>query len=134
GNSMEGLHCFNSANFALPLPTCTMTGLTLPVLDYCHSTSQSGCTAAEATHPTGCSITGGFVYRGCRMPDLRGRYFYSDFCSGFIRSPRPAAPRTPRVHVAALFPGGTLSVSLFGLDASGELYVVHRGGGSDGAV
>src|SRR5207253_3174072 len=35
-NIMEGLHCFNSANFAMPLSTCTMTGLTLPVLDYCH--------------------------------------------------------------------------------------------------
>ena len=125
-NSMEGLHCF--------LPTCTMTGLTLPVLDYCHSTSQSGCTAAEATHPTGCSITGGFVYRGCRMPDLRGRYFYSDFCRGFIRSLSGGDPATAQDHTAALFPGGTLNVSSFGLDARGELYVVHRGGGSDGAV
>src|SRR5205809_2045974 len=125
-NSMEGLHCF--------LPTCTMTGLTLPVLDYCHSTSQSGCTAAEATHPTGCSITGGFVYRGCRMPDLRGRYFYSDFCRGFIRSLSGGDPATAQDHTAALFPGGRLNVSSFGLDARGELYVVHRGGGSDGAV
>src|SRR5438034_924042 len=97
-NIMEGLHCF--------LPTCTMTGLTLPVLDYCHSTSQSGCTGAEATHPTGCSITGGFVYRGCRMPDLRGRYFYSDFCRGFIRSLSGGDPATAQDHTAALFPGG----------------------------
>src|SRR5437867_3377698 len=125
-NIMEGLHCF--------LPTCTMTGLTLPVLDYCHSTSQSGCTAAGATHPTGCSITGGFVYRGCRMPDLRGRYFYSDFCRGFIRSLSGGDPATAQDHTAALFPGDTLNVSSFGLDARGELYVVHRGGGSDGAV
>ena len=111
-----------------------MTGLTLPILDYCHSTSQNGCTAAEATHPTGCSITGGFVYRGCRMPDLRGRYFYSDFCGGFIRSFGAGDPGTAQDHTAALFPGGTLNVSSFGLDARGELYVVHRGGGSDGAV
>src|SRR5947207_6482614 len=133
-NSLEGLHCFNSANPDMPLATCTMTGLTLPVLDYCHRTSQNGCTAAEATHPTGCSITGGFVYRGCRMPDLRGRYFYSDFCRGFIRSFRGGGPATAQDHTAALFPGGRLNVSSFGLDARGELYVVHRGGGSDGAV
>ncbi len=133
-NIMEGLHCFNPANFAMPLSTCTMTGLTLPILDYCHSTSQNGCTAAEATHPTGCSITGGFVYRGCRMPDLRGRYFYSDFCSGFIRSLRAGDPGTAQDHTAALFPGGPLNVSSFGLDARGELYVAHLGGGSDGAV
>src|SRR5437867_58115 len=133
-NIMEGFHCFNPANFTMPLSTCTMTGLTLPVLDYCHSTSQNGCTAAEATHPTGCSVTGGFVYRGCRIPDLRGRYFYSDFCSGFIRSFGAGDPGTAQDHTAALFPGGTLNVSSFGLDARGELYVVHRGGGSDGAV
>jgi len=133
-NIMEGLHCFNPADFGTPLPTCTMTGLTLPILDYCHGTSQNGCTGAETAHPTGCSITGGFVYRGCRMPDLRGRYFYSDFCSGFIRSLRAGDPGTAQDHTAALFPGGTLNVSSFGLDARGELYVVHRGGGSDGAV
>ena len=133
-NVMEGRHCFNPANFASPLPTCAMSGLTLPVLDYCHRTAQSGCTAAEATHPTGCSITGGFVYRGCRMPDLRGRYFYSDFCSGFIRSLVGGDPATAQDHTAALFPGGTPQVSSFGLDARGELYVVAYGGGSDGAV
>jgi len=133
-NIMEGRHCFNSANFNTPLATCSMTGLTLPVLDYCHSTSENGCTAAEATHPTGCSVTGGFVYRGCRMPALHGRYFYSDFCSGFIRSLSGGDPGTAQDHTAALFPGGTLNVSSFGLDARGELYVVHLGGGSDGAV
>jgi hypothetical protein len=68
------------------------------------------------------------------MPDLRGRYFYSDFCSGFIRSFGAGDPGTAQDHTAALFPGGTLNVSSFGLDARGELYVVHRGGGSDGAV
>jgi len=133
-NIMEGRHCFNTANFGNPLPTCTMTGLTLPILDYCHGTSQNGCTGAETAHPTGCSITGGFVYRGCRMPDLRGRYFYSDFCSGFIRSLSSGDPGTAQDHTAALFPAGTLNVSSFGLDARGELYVVHHGGGSDGAV
>ena len=91
-------------------------------------------TGPETAHPTGCSITGGFVYRGCRMPDLRGRYFYSDFCSGFIRSLNSGDPGTAQDHTAALFPAGTLNVSSFGLDARGELYVVHHGGGSDGAV
>src|SRR5437773_1526299 len=133
-NIMEGRHCFNTANFNTPLSTCTMTGLTLPVLEYCHGTSQNGCTGAETTHPTGCSITGGFVYRGCRMPDLRGRYFYSDFCSGFIRSFGGGDPQTGEDHTTALFPGGTLNVSSFGLDPRGELYVVHWGSGSDGAV
>jgi cysteine-rich repeat protein len=133
-NVMEGLHCFDPVNFNTPLPTCVMTGLTPPILDYCHSTSENGCSAAEATHPTGCSITGGFVYRGCRMPDLRGRYFYSDFCSGFIRSLIGGDPGTVQDHTAALFPAGRITVSSFGLDARGELYVTDLGGGTDGAV
>jgi len=136
-NIMEGRHCFNTANFDMPLATCDMTGLTSPVLEYCHSHSQSGCTGAAATHPTGCSITGGFVYRGCRMPDLRGRYFYSDYCAGFIRSFKGVSggdAQDVQDHTSALFPGGTFNVSSFGLDARGELYITDLGGGSDGAV
>src|SRR5439155_896808 len=64
----------------------------------------------------------------------RGRYFYSDVCSGFIRSLSSGDPGTAQDHTAELFPAGTLNVSSFGLDARGELYVVHHGGGSDGAV
>ncbi len=136
-NVMEGRHCFNTLDFGTPLPTCTMTGLTLPVLEYCHSTGENGCDPPENAHPTGCSITGGFVYRGCRMPDLHGRYFYSDYCAGFIRSFKGVSggdAQDVQDHTIALFPGGTLNVSSFGLDARGELYILDLGGGSNGAV
>src|SRR5207245_10179598 len=66
-NIMEGRHCFNTANFNTPLSTCTMTGLTLPVLDYCHITSQNGCTGAETTHPTGCPTTTALRHRDRRL-------------------------------------------------------------------
>src|SRR5207249_10024775 len=91
-NIMEGLHCYNTADFGTPRPTCTMTGVTRPVLDYCHSTSQNVCTGAETMHQTGCSITARSVYRGCRLPDLRGLYLSSTSCSGCIRRLRRAAP------------------------------------------
>jgi cysteine-rich repeat protein len=139
-NIMEGRHCFNTLDFGTPLPTCTMTGFTLPVLEYCHSTGENGCVAPENAHPTGCSITGGFVYRGCRMPDLRGRYFYSDFCSAFIRSFKGVSggdAQDVQDHTTALAPGGGLSidaVSSFGEDARGELYITDLGSGSDGEV
>ena len=139
-NIMEGRHCFNTADFNTPLPNCAMTGLTLPVLDYCHSTSQNDCTGAETTHPAGCAITGGFVYRGCRMPDLRGRYFYSDFCAAFIRSFKGVSggdAQDVQDHTAALAPGGGRSidnVTSFGEDARGELYITDWGSGSDGEV
>jgi len=70
----------------------------------------------------GCSITGGFVYRGS-VAAARGRYFYGDYCSGIIwsikRGSRPLVRREPfRVE----------NPSSFGEDARGELYVVsHRG-------
>lgn len=66
-NITEGSLCF-------PADPCDTQGLTLPALEYAHDASG------------GCSITGGRVYRGTAIPELRGRYFYSDFCNGWLRS------------------------------------------------
>jgi cysteine-rich repeat protein len=112
-NTMEGLHCFN------PSSGCDQTGLTLPVVEYGHG--------------IGCSVTGGYVYRGCAMPDLRGRYFYADYCSAFVKSFVISAgvATGKRDDTAELAPGGGLSidsVSSFGEDARGELYIVDLGG------
>ena len=63
--TMEGSHCFSS-------PDCDSDGLELPVIEYPHS--------------EGCSVTGGYVYRGAAIPELDGHYFYGDWCTGFIRS------------------------------------------------
>lgn len=104
-NIMEGMHCYNASS-------CTEQGLALPVLEY--------------SHAEGCSITGGFVYRGTRVPGVVGRYFYSDFCSGFLRS--------------FMYDGSTVSeettwdvgdlghVQSFGEDANGELYLLSANG------
>ena len=80
----------------------------------------------------GCSVTGGFVYRGCRMPDLRGTYFYSDFCTGWIRTfrivrgvAREHSDRTAELVASGFVVGATTS---FGEDARGELYVLARPG------
>jgi cysteine-rich repeat protein len=128
---MEGRHCFD------PPTGCDQTGLTLPVLEYCHDDTPGAC----GSHPRGCSITGGFVYRGCAMPDLRGRYFYADFCAAFIRSFAGVAggvAQDDRDHTAELDPGGGRridQVSSFGEDARGELYVVDYGtGATDGEL
>ena len=53
-------------------PTAPRDGITFPVVEY--------------TPRQGCSITGGVVYRGCRMPGYAGTYFYGDYCAGFVRS------------------------------------------------
>lgn len=78
---------------------------------------------AVYSHGAGCSVTGGFVYRGQAVPALAGRYLYGDYCSGTIWSlaaKGKAAPRREPVNVANL-------VS-FGEDAAGELYAVSHGG------
>ncbi|HSP98160.1 MAG TPA: PQQ-dependent sugar dehydrogenase, partial [Candidatus Dormibacteraeota bacterium] len=92
---------------------------TPPILDY--------------THRDGCSITGGYVYRGCALPDLRGQYFFSDYCTPFIRSfaLQNGVVTGLQDRTAALAPGGGFtidSVTSFGEDARGELYIVDYGG------
>jgi cysteine-rich repeat protein len=113
-NIVEGNgHCFS------PPTGCDQTGLTLPVLEY--------------SHAEGCSVTGGFVYRGCQMPDLHGRYFFADFCTAFIRSFRIVGGTATDMmdHTSELAAGGGFSIgsiSSFGQDARGELYITDLGG------
>ena len=105
-NVMEGFHCYGTT-------TCNQTGLALPVLEY--------------DHGQGCSITGGFVYRGPVMPDLAatGTYFYADYCSGWVRSFQIAGGAA--TSLAQRF-SGLGSITSFGEDGCGELYVVTSGG------
>jgi len=104
-NIMEGTHCY-------PSDPCTTTGLVLPFADYPHVNGA-------------CSVSGGYVYRGSRLPQLAGHYFYADFCTGAVTS--FAYPNSGRVDRSpALRPGG--NVSSFGQDARGELYIMQLSG------
>lgn len=108
-NTMEGRHCYPPGT-----NSCNQTGLTLPVLEY--------------NHPTGCSITGGYVYRGTRVPILAGQYLYADYCTHFVRSFVYAGGQATQLHdwTPQLDPGG--NVSSFGQDRRGELYILTLGG------
>ncbi len=102
-NIMEGDRCYGASS-------CNQTGLTLPVLAYGHS--------------EGCSITGGYVYRGQQIPALQGVYFYSDYCSGWLKSFRfDGAVRDQRDWGL-----GFGSVLSFGEDSAGELYILSANG------
>ena len=109
-NVVEGNHCFNAE-------TCDRTGFTAPVADY--------------SHEQGCSVTGGVTYRGKALPQLVGRYFYADFCTGLLRSFVWQAPGI-REHwdwKAAVDRAGVLDqISSFGVDSDGEVYVVELSG------
>ncbi|HEV3471645.1 MAG TPA: PQQ-dependent sugar dehydrogenase, partial [Actinomycetota bacterium] len=98
--------------------------------------TQSECAAAELNedladpiaeypHDFGCSVTGGFVYRGQRFPDLQGFYFFADFCSGNIWTLDASNP-TAQEEVLRLESGR--SIASFGESRSGELFVVDRAG------
>lgn len=102
---MEGLHCFNPIN-------CSSTGLTLPVTEYNHS--------------LGCSITGGYVYRGAAYPRMQGLYFYGDFCSGRIWGLR----QETGVWRATELLDTNIGISTFGEDEQGNLYVANYNNGT----
>jgi glucose/arabinose dehydrogenase len=106
--TMEGTRCYR------PASGCVTSGLTQPILTY--------------THGPACSLTGGYVYRGNALPELRGTYFYGDYCGGWVRSFRldQGQPGEELEEIAA--PLLNDNVVSFGEDAAGEIYVVMASG------
>ena len=82
---------------------------------------------AQYTHDDGCSITGGYVYRGTRVPALRGRYVFADFCDGTLWTMRAGPKPGPKREDTGRL-GVTLSnVTSFGEGLNGDLYVLANG-------
>ena len=117
GGRNYGWRCFEGA---IPFNTAgcgSSAGMTFPIHAY--------------SHDDGCSITGGYVYRGSAIPELRGTYFFADFCAASIWSLRyegannpPVADRTQELTGA--HPIGR--VMSFGEDARGEVYIADADG------
>lgn len=86
--------------------------------------------AVEYAHDVGCSVIGGAVYRGAAIPELRGAYFYADYCTGVIRSFRWSAGKvTEHVDWTALVnPRLDSKWTSFGEDARGEMYLLSQDG------
>jgi glucose/arabinose dehydrogenase len=103
-NRMEGAHCYRDES-------CSEEGLTLPVTEY--------------GHELGCTVIGGYVYRGADAPVLEGSYLFADYCSGIVF----AIDSTASSLVAPAEVGNVGgNASAFGEDASGELYVTTLAG------
>ncbi len=101
-NIVEGLHCYPPS-----ISECQGSGLEVPVVEY--------------SHDEGCSVTGGYVYRGSRLEDLYGAYIYGDFCSGKIWALRFDGSE---VTWHTLLIDSELNISSFGEDENGELYIL----------
>jgi glucose/arabinose dehydrogenase len=80
---------------------------------------------AEYSHSQGCSVTGGYVYRGKAIASLSGRYIYGDFCSGRIWTLRIADGKATELRQESINVG---NLSSFGRDATGELYATSLSG------
>ncbi len=105
---MEGTSCTGLSGCI-----CNATTLTMPVLDISHAAGV-------------CSITGGVVYRGTAIPEIYGQYFYADYCADWVRS-FPATGTTPTSGQITDWTSqlsGATSISSFGEDARGEMYIV----------
>jgi glucose/arabinose dehydrogenase len=106
-NVMEGAHCFN------PSSGCNQNGLILPIAEYDHS--------------EGTAIIGGFVYRGTAISQLQGSYVFGDFTGGKIWMLRETSPGS---WTRTVLLSTTRTISSFGQDQAGELYVVDYGTGA----
>jgi glucose/arabinose dehydrogenase len=110
---MEGKQCFE------PADGCNQSAITQPTLDYTHPAAACGG-----------SITGGYVYRGTNpaLAALRGTYFYADWCKGFVRSFRFNG-QVEEHFQWPLLASGPFSITSFGEDNQGELYITTSNGG-----
>jgi len=100
---MEGGHCLAG--------TCTVTGYVQPIAEY--------------GHDLGCSVIGGYVYRGPTQPELEGVYIFGDWCSGRIFTLEVEGGLiSPKIVLES-----GLQITSFGEDEAGEIYLVDLGGG-----
>lgn len=105
---LEGSLCYR------PPERCERADLTPPTFEY--------------DHPEGCSVTGGYLYRGRKIPELRGTYFYADYCTGWVKSFRLGERGKPGDHFKWInFPQED-AIGSFGEDGQGEIYIVMSSG------
>jgi len=105
-NIMEGYDCFDTS------ASCERNMLELPITEYSRS--------------SGCSVTGGYVHRGTRLPNLYGHYIYGDFCSGKIWS---FSYENDVLQDHGLLSDSDLSITSFGQDRDNNLFIISRNQG-----
>jgi glucose/arabinose dehydrogenase len=107
---MEGTLCNSNAACAASVPACDSSAFTPPVLEYDHNPE--------------CAVTGGYLYRGTGVAQLKGAYVFGDFCSGAIW----AAARSGDGFTVRTLAAQVPQLTTFGEDANGELYAATLDG------
>jgi glucose/arabinose dehydrogenase len=113
---MEGFSCTGLTGC-----TCNAPALTLPAYAYVNGTAGR------------CAITGGYVYRGCAIPELEGKYFFGDYCSGDVWTADIDVANNVLTNVVtrtAQLSMPTFNMVSFGEDAYGELYMPFHAQGT----
>jgi|GEM_PF-464540 len=112
----EGMHACSTCTTS----GCPASGYTDPVYEYSHSGTN------------GCSVTGGYVYRGAQYANLFGRYLFTDYCSGLFHSIQQTSMDVFTQTTLQDFINNQYTT--FGEDNNGELYLAYRGTGSGGRI
>lgn len=106
-SDVEGTRCFH-------VQDCDLANYTAPAITY--------------SHADGCSVTGGYVYRGTEIPELVGTYFYSDWCSQWIKSFKFVNGQVTEETDWSADLGQIGQINSFGLGGDGEMYAVTHDG------
>jgi len=101
---LEGTHPYNGD---------LQAGLILPVFEYPHEMDRGGC-----------SVTGGYVYRGAALPEWQGIYLFGDYCTGFVWG----LIRSVSGWQAEVLFDTPFNISTFGVDQAGEVYLADLQG------
>tara|TARA_Y100000590_G_scaffold6558_1_gene8532 strand:- start:1707 stop:2942 length:1236 start_codon:yes stop_codon:yes gene_type:complete len=132
---MEANHCYD------PKENCPTEGLIKPILEYPNDANHPAFAfriieelSFSETDVEGCSVTGGYVYRGQKIKGMQGQYIFGDYCSGNIWTLKVVngkainfRNRTDEINIG----NGefTTYISSFGQDSDGELYIIDYNGG-----
>ena len=118
---MEGNHCYDSEE-------CDKKGLTNPIFNYPSDASYAfSLMGIKQKDVYGCSVTGGYLYRGDKINRLKNLYLFSDFCSGKVWALNQDNLNVLDV-TEELFLDTKNMISSFGQDINGELYIVEFSG------
>ena len=123
-NQMEGSYCYP------PGKDCEQDNLIPPIFEYANNANYMKTLIGwDQNDAQGCSVTGGYVYRGSSIPELNGKYIFGDYCTGKIWSFQVSKGKAldyTKWDIQGI--DKDLYLSSFGEDGNGELYLLNHTG------